>query len=178
MMNSMAKKKAGKKSPAIFPTMEQVRQLPVQLSMAVPPEWEDRNGHVNVQYYQTLYELGGYQVLEDMEVGDAYLQATNFGLFDLEHHLHYRAEIMVGDQVSCFNRILARNDKRFHGIYFIVNDSRETLACTLEYITAGVTLGLRRTAVFPPELNRRVEQLCLRHQQLEWPAPACGVLSV
>jgi len=177
-MYSMSSKKTSAKKRPGFPTLEQVRQLPVHLSMTVPPEWEDRNGHVNVQYYQALYELGGYQVLEDMNVGDAYLQATNFGLFDLEHHLHYRAEIMVGDQVSCYNRILTRNEKRFHGMYFIVNDSRESLACTVEYITAGIALGLRRTALFPPELNRSVEQLCIRHQQLEWPTPTCGVLKI
>ena len=31
-----------------FPPVEQIRQLPVQLDMEVPPDWEDRNGHVNV----------------------------------------------------------------------------------------------------------------------------------
>jgi len=42
-----------------FPGLDQIRELPVQLKMAIPPEWEDRNGHVNVQFYLALYELGG-----------------------------------------------------------------------------------------------------------------------
>lgn len=161
-----------------FPSIEQVRQLPVQLSMTVPAEWEDRNGHINVQYYQALYELGGYQVLEDVGIDDDYLRTNNFGMFDLEHHLHYLAEILAGDQVSTYNRILNRNHKRFHGMYFIINDTRDNLAFTMEYITAGVSLGLHRTASFPPELNRGVEEQFSRHRQLDWPAPLCGVLHI
>ena len=161
-----------------FPSIEQVQQLPLQLTMSVPPDWEDRNGHVNVQYYQALYELGGYQVLEDVDITDAYLQENNFGLFDLEHHLHYLAELMAGDVVCTYNRILSMNTKRFHGMYFILNESREYLACTLEYVTAGVNLGLRRSAPFPPELNRALQLQLERHKQLDWQAPVCGHLQV
>jgi len=161
-----------------FPSIEQVRQLPVQLKMAIPEEWEDRNGHVNVQYYQSLYELGGYQVLEDVGIDDAYLQTNNIGMFDLEHHLFYRAEILVGDEVSCYNRILARGNKRFHGMYFIVNDSRESLACTLEYITTCINLGLRRTMPFPPEMCAAIDRQLSDHFMLEWAAPMCGALAI
>jgi hypothetical protein len=49
-----------------FPGLDQIRELPVQLTMTIPPEWEDRNGHVNVQVYLALYELGGWVVLEEV----------------------------------------------------------------------------------------------------------------
>lgn len=32
-----------------FPTPDQLRELMLQLQMEVPPEREDRNGHVGVQ---------------------------------------------------------------------------------------------------------------------------------
>jgi acyl-CoA thioester hydrolase len=161
-----------------FPAVEQVRQLPVQWTMTVPPEWEDRNGHVNVQYYQTLYELGGYRVLEELGFGDDALPTSSFGVFDLEHHLHFRAELRVGDQVSCYNRIIAAHPKRFHGIYFIVNDSADRLACTLEYITAGADLRSRRTAPFPVALLAGLERQAARGQALPWRAPLCGVMAL
>jgi acyl-CoA thioester hydrolase len=162
----------------IFPSTAQLRQLPLQLSMIIPPQWEDRNGHVNVQFYQALYELGSYQVLEDVDVGKHYLEAQGYGMFDLEHHLHYRAEILVGERVSTYNRVLERNDKRFHGMYFIVNDSRDALACTLEYITSGVDLGARRMTPFPPELAQGIDRQIEQSQLLDWPAPLCGALGV
>jgi len=150
----------------------------MQLSMDVPPEWQDRNGHVNVQYYLTLYEAGGYQVLGDVGIDEAYLDTHHFGLFDLEHHLHYRSEILVGDRVSTFNRILHGNAKRFHGMYFIVNDSRDALACTLEYMTAGVDLRSRRTALFPHQIQQGIELLIEKHRLLQWTAPVCGTMAV
>jgi acyl-CoA thioester hydrolase len=159
-----------------FPTVDEVRQLPVQLSMRVPAAWQDRNGHVNVQYYQALYELGGYQILDDIGFGEDRLCASGYGMFDLEHHINYRSEIFVNNHVRCFNRIIAVTPKRFQGIYFIVNDTQESLACTIEYITAGVDLATRRTAPFAPELLAGLEGLCDRGQSLRWVAPVCGVM--
>lgn len=166
------------KTQRIFPTAAQVRQLPLQFSMTVPPHWQDRNGHVNVQFYQTLYELGAYQVLEEVDAGKSCLLQHDFGLFDLEHHLYYRAEILVGDKVSTYNRILGRNEKRFHGMYLIVNDSRDQLACTLEYITAGVALQDRRMAAFPGKLKQGIDEQMARQRQLDWAAPVCGAMGV
>lgn len=159
-----------------FPTTDEVRQLPVQLSMRVPAAWEDRNGHVNVQYYQALYELGGYQILADIGFGEDWLRGSALGMFDIEHHINYRSELIVNNEVSCFNRIIAVNPRRFHGMYFIVNDTLGRLACTIEYITAGVDLATRRTAPFAPELASGLERLQRQHAQLPWAAPVCGVM--
>jgi acyl-CoA thioester hydrolase len=161
-----------------FPTVAQIRQLRVQYTTVVPPDWEDRNGHVNVQFYLTLYEQGGYEILNEVGVDDAYLTAHRFGLFDLEHHLHYRSEMLVGDQVSTYNRIMHRNDKRFHGMYFIVNNRQKKLACTLEYVTAGVSLQTRRTAPFPERMRLGLDLQIEKQRRLKWTAPLCGAMGV
>jgi acyl-CoA thioester hydrolase len=161
-----------------FPSAEEVRQLPQQMNMIVPPDWEDRNGHVNVQYYLKLYELGGYEILEEVALGGDYLERNQYGLFDFEHHLSFRAELHVGDRVSTYNRLLAMNHKRFQGMYFIINDSRQQLACTIEYVTGGVDLKLRRTAVFPEEFYAGLQVQLKRHQALDWPAPVCGAMAI
>jgi len=58
----------------VFPGLEQIRELPVQIEMVIPPEWEDRNGHVNVQYYLALYELGGWVILEEVGIHEEWFQ--------------------------------------------------------------------------------------------------------
>ncbi len=161
-----------------FPGVEEVRQLPAGMIMDVPADWLDRNGHVNVQYYLTLYELGGYEILQEFGLAENYFELTQYGLFDFEHHLSFRAEIHVGDRVSTFNRLLTLNPKRFHGMYFIVNDTRNQLACTIEYITAGVDLQSRRTREFPDELYQGLQLVLQRHQALQWPAPICGAMTI
>jgi acyl-CoA thioester hydrolase len=133
----------------VFPKIEQLRELPVQLSMAIPWEWEDRNGHVNVQFYLALYELGGWVVLEEIGVDEGWFSHHQVSQFDLEHHLNYRAELKVGDQVST----------------------------TLEYITASVDMNTRRTTPFREKLASGLDQLIEKHRALGWAAPVCGTMN-
>jgi acyl-CoA thioester hydrolase len=159
-----------------FPTPAQVRELPLQLEYVIPSEWEDRNGHVNVQFYLALFELGGWNVLEEIGVDEAWFRRNAYSFFDLEHHLHYLAEIGIGDRVTTYNRVVGMSDKRFHGLYLIVNETRERLAGVLEYISCGVDMNTRRTAVMPEELSRGLDELYRRHRALSWEPPLCGTM--
>jgi len=161
----------------LYPKIEQLRELPLQLSMYIPPQWEDRNGHVNVQFYLALYELGGWVVLEEFGVDEAWFSRHQVSQFDLEHHLNYRAELGVGDQVSTYSRVLGRSDNHFHGMYFIVNETKQRLAATLEYITASIDMRTRRKAPFREELASGLDALIERHRGLHWDAPVCGKMS-
>lgn len=160
-----------------FPTPDQVRELPAQLDCVIPPEWEDRNGHVNVQFYLTLFEMGGWRILEDNGFDEAWMQGSQYSFFDLEHHLRYLAEIGVGDRVTAYNRVVGKSDKRFHGLYLIVNESRGRLACMLEYISAGVDMRQRRTAPMPSDLLDGLDRLYAEHQALSWAPPLCGIMA-
>jgi len=160
-----------------FPKPGELNELPVHLDMAIPAEWEDRNGHVNVQFYQALYELGAWVVLEDIGFDEAWFEQQQVSMFDLEHHLHYRAELKVGERTLAYNRVLARSEKCFHGMYFIVNETSGRLAATLEYITACVDMNSRRISVFPEELDRGLDRLLEQHLGLSWVAPTCGLMS-
>ena len=62
--------------PRVFPRPAQVRELPLQLQMEVPPEWEDRNGHVGVQYFQALFALGAWRVLEEINVDEDWFRCS------------------------------------------------------------------------------------------------------
>jgi len=160
-----------------FPTREQLQELPLQFEYVVPPEWEDDNGHVNIQYYLGLFELSGWVVLEEFGVDRAWLQAHRYSFFDLEHHLNYLAEMHVGDRVTTYNRIVGKSNKRFHGVFYIYNESRQRLACTLEYVSNGVDMALRRTAPMPDQLSRGLDAVYEKHQRLSWPAELCGIMA-
>ena len=165
-----------KNRPRVFPRPEQVRELPLQLQMEVPPEWEDRNGHVGVQYFQALFAMGAWRVLEEIGVDEDWFRRNQRSQFDVEHHLFYRSEIHVGDQVSTYNRVLGKSDRRFHGMYLVINDSTDRLAATLEYITVGVDMNRRRMAAFPEDLSCGLDRLVEKHLKLAWDVPVCGLM--
>jgi acyl-CoA thioester hydrolase len=160
-----------------FPDLDQVRELPVQLDYVIPPEWEDRNGHVNVQFYLTLFELAGWKILEEMGFDEAWMRQKQYSFFDLEHHLNYLAEIAVGDRVTAYNRVVGKSDKRFHGLYLIVNETRGQLAGVLEYVSNGIDMRRRRTAPMPPEMSANLERLFEDHSKLSWQPHLCGVMA-
>ncbi|MBT8076956.1 MAG: thioesterase family protein [Gammaproteobacteria bacterium] len=163
--------------PVTPPTTDEVRELARPEQFRIPPDWEDENGHVNVQFYQALYERGGRPLMESLGMDDAYFSERRLGVFDLEHHISYFSEIHVGETVSVYTRLLDRTDKRFHGIVFIVNDSRDLLACTLEFVASGADLEARRSAPYPDDVAAALDRIIAEHRKLSWDAPVCGVMS-
>jgi acyl-CoA thioester hydrolase len=124
-----------------------------------------------------LFELGGWMVLEEIGVDEDWFRRHAYSFFDLEHHLHYLAEISVGEVVTTYNRIVGKSDKRFHGMYYIVNETRGRLAGTLEYVSNGVDMNLRRTAAMPPDLSAGLDRLYAQHQRLSWKPALCGLMA-
>ncbi len=83
----------------------------------------------------------------------------------------------MGDVVTVHWRFLARTVKRFHGVMFVVNQTRGRLASAFEYVSTGADLDARRTAPLPVEFAARLDRLIAENTALDWPAPVCGVMS-
>ena len=162
----------------IFPSAKQVRELEQLAVHTIPPDWQDINGHVNIQYYQTLYEIGGWPMLGRAGVDLDYFENRRLGIFDLEHHIYYLSELHVGEHVTIHGRFIARNRKRVHGMVFIVNADRDELACTLEFIATSASLTTRRTKEFPEAILAGLDSLMSAEKNINWPAPVCGAMSI
>jgi acyl-CoA thioester hydrolase len=160
-----------------MPTVEQVDELPSLMERCIPPEWQDLNGHVNVRHYLELYDAASWPMLEQFGLDERTFLERRQGLFDLEHHLWYRAELHVGDLVSVHSRFIDRSIKRYHGVMFIVNRTRSQLASAFEYVSSGADLEARRTAPLPESFAAELDRMIAVHARLDWPAPVCGVMS-
>jgi len=161
-----------------FPTVEQVLELEKLSEHTIPAEWQDQNGHVNIQYYQRLYDLGGWAMFKQLGVDESYFSERKLGLFDLEHHLYYLSELHVSDVVSMHGRFVAANQKRMQGIVFIVNTTRNVLSCTLEFVATGANLQTRRSDNFPPDVSANLDRVLAADLAVSWPAPVCGAMSI
>ena len=163
--------------PVAMPNLNQVRELPPLLTLTIPADWQDINGHVNVQYYLRIYDLAGEPLMRLFGVDERHFHDDKFGYFDLEHHLWYLAEMHVGDVVTAHFRFLQQNSKRFHGVMFIANQTRSSLAAALEFVTSGADLRTRRTTQLSATVARSLSGLIDRHSKLAWAAPVCGAIA-
>lgn len=158
------------------PSVEQVRQLPNLLTMNVPKDWEDLNGHVNVQHYLGVYNLTGPALFELMGIDENRFVVDRIGFFELEHHTWFLNEIMVGDAISAYMRFVGISAKRFHGLMYIVNDSRSVIASALEFVTSGADLKTRRSAELSLDVAAKVRDLIDEHRRLDWSPSLSGAL--
>lgn len=143
----------------------------------IPDTYKDENNHMNVRYYMKIFDDAGYPLIAEFGLTMAYHAQHGTGGFDLEHHLHYLNEVHIGDTVAIYYRVLARSAKRVHYMFFMVNETRQTVAATFECVNSFADLSVRRTAPYPPEIAEKIDSILAQHQALQWAAPVCGVMS-
>ena len=157
--------------------LEKIEALtPVCLRTKVPESYRDSNGHMNVRWYLVLFDDAGDTLHDWMGLTLAYHAAHGTGTFDLEHHIHYLSEVLPGDDVAVYIRLVDYSEKRLHYIMFLVNETRQKLAATLECINAFADLRVRRTAPWPPEAAAKLAEAVATDRQLDWPAPLSGAM--
>lgn len=164
--------------PTTFPTYEQIIELPAQLELAIPPEFIDENGHMNIGRY---LELGGRALWKrckhELGMGTEYLSERGMSTFSAEHHLTYLSEMLEGEQVSVHVRIIERSDKAMHAISLITNRSQQRLACVVEVVAVHIDMGPRRPTPFPDDIAALLD-LALKADDRDWPAPVSGSMGV
>lgn len=154
--------------------LEKIMALPALYTGTVPHEYEDFNGHMNVRHYLSLFDEAGYPLIETLGLTPEIHAEQQTGGFDLEHHLWYVNEVMVGDIVTVHARILGRSAKRMHYLFFMVNRTRDKLAAVFECVNSFADMRTRRTAPWPPDVAAKIDALIEEHSALDWDAPTSG----
>lgn len=161
-----------------FPTLAEVAELPNTYETTIPDSYLDEMGHMNVMWYTHLFGRGIRGILDTVGLDLNYIEQQQAGTFALEKHIRYLAEVRVGDHVSVYTRVVARNGSRFHLVQFMVNNTSERLASIMETISTHVDLVARRSSPMPVGIAEKWDRLAESHSHLAWPAPLCGVMGV
>ena len=158
--------------------LESIAELgPPCLRLTIPEEYRDENGHMNMRWYLAVFDDAGYPLQESLGLSQQYHAAHGTGGFDLEHHIHYVNEVLPGDAVAVYARLVDQTAKRIHYLMFMVNETRGTLASIFECVNSFADMKMRRTAPYPAAIAARISQALAEHRKLEWAPPVCGVMS-
>jgi len=154
----------------------QIAELPEYVRETIPADYEDEMGHMNVRWYVWLFSAGARALFTECGLDAAYRERTRHGTFARRQFLEYHREVLVGDTVRVHTRLLGRSEKRIWFKHFLVNETRDALAATLEATTVHVNLDERRSAPFPPEIASRIDAIVAAHQALTWDPEVCGII--
>ena len=159
--------------------LEKIVELgPSCLSMTIPEEYRDVNGHMNMRWYLAIFDEAGDALHERIGLTREYHRQHGTGTFDLEHHLHFLHEVNPGDKVAVYMRLVARSAKLLHYLMFMVNETRGRLASIFECMNAFADLRTRKIAPFPSEIAKRVDATIDMYRKLDWAAPVSGAMRV
>ena len=82
--------------------------------MRVEPAWIDYNGHLNMAYYNVLFDRAVDEAFELLGCGLDYVKNRKHSCFTAEVHVRYLRELHAGDPVRVTFQLLDYDAKRMH----------------------------------------------------------------
>ena len=152
--------------------------LPVTCELTIPESYLDLMGHMNVMWYTHLFGQAACGLFQLAGMDRRYFADHHTGTFALAQYFRYRREVRAGERVAVRTRLLARSDRQFHLMHFMIKGDEEVLAATGEFLAAHIDMRTRRTSPFAPHIAQNLDRLLAEHAALDWDAPVSGAISV
>jgi acyl-CoA thioester hydrolase len=141
-------------------------------AMTVEPQWIDYNGHLNLAYYQVLFDRATDGLFAALGIGADYAAARNLSMFALEAHISYLREIGEGERVHADSQILDHDDKRLHIFQTLIRSDDGFVSATCEIMQLHVDMAIRRAAPFPTDRMEVIAAFAAAHANLPVPERA------
>ena len=140
--------------------------------MTVEPQWIDYNGHLNVAYYNVLFDRAVDELYELLGMGPNYLKRSGHSTVVAETHVRYLREIQVDAPVRVRVQLLDYDEKRMHLFEEMVHATEGWLSATAETMTLHVKMTAKKVAPWPADLLQAFARLKMAHGTLAVPAGA------
>src|SRR5207253_8401244 len=131
--------------------------------MWVEPGWIDYNGHLNMAYYNVLFDRAVDEAYELIGVGVAYVEKRRCSFFTAEAHVRYLRELHAGDPVRVTFQLLAYDAKRMHFFEQLFHGELGWVSATSENMSLHVDMAAGKTAPFPVDVVRSLARMRAAH---------------
>ncbi|MDA5556399.1 thioesterase family protein [Shimia sp. MMG029] len=137
--------------------------------MEVEAQWLDFNGHLNMAYYNLLFDRGVDQVFDQLGLDAPYRAATGNTTFSAEFHLCYLKELHLGDKVTAHFQLLDHDEKSFH-FYQELWHEDGWLSATGEGLGLHIDQSGPRVAPMPEHILTGFAEMADAHSALPRPS--------
>ncbi len=131
--------------------------------------WIDYNGHMNMAYYNLVFDQALDHVFDLLGIGADYVRNRGGSCFTVEIHVNYVRELSLGDPIEVTFQLLDWDDKRMHYYQEMFHGRDRYLAATSEQMTLHVDMSTRKANPFPTDVTDRIARLMA--QQINLPRP-------
>lgn len=141
----------------------------VSSTMRVEPAWIDYNGHLNMAYYNLLFDRASEEAFGLVGLGPSYMQERGCSFFLAETHVLYKRELTAGTPVRVTMHLLDYDEKRVH-YYMEARHAREGwLSAVSESLALHVDMASRKVTPFPADILACLALMKSAHARLPTP---------
>ena len=140
--------------------------------------WIDYNGHMNMAFYNLVFDQALDSVFDRLGIGADYVRSRHASLFTAEVHVHYLDELTLDDPIRVTFQLLDWDDKRLHYYEEMYHGETGNLAATSEQLALHVDMRTRRATPFPDDVMTRLEELMAQHIELPTPERVGHVMGI
>ncbi len=145
---------------------------------AIPADWIDYNGHMNVAYYVLAFDYSTDALMDYLGLDSDYRERTQNSAFVLEGHITYDQELVQDDPIHCTTQLLDYDAKRIHYFQQMYHSEKGFLAATNELILLHMDMSQRRSAPMPTSTLEQLEAVMAAHKQLPKPPQVGRVIGI
>lgn len=145
--------------------------------MGIEKDWIDYNGHMNMAYYNVLFDRAADDVFETLGLGPHYARARRLTTYTAEIHVCYVRELHLADKVTVTFQLIDHDEKRLHA-YQEIRHVDGWLAATCESLSLHIDMAGPKVAPVPADILARVESLRAAHAGLPMPERASRAIGI
>jgi acyl-CoA thioester hydrolase len=139
--------------------------------LEIQKDWIDYNGHLNMAYYNVLFDLGADEAFACLGMGLSYAQERRLTTYTAEIHVCYVRELHLTDKITCSVHLLDHDEKRFH-FYQELRHLDGWLAATCENLTLHVDMNGPKVCPMPADILANLDAMRAEHAVLPTPERA------
>ena len=107
--------------------------------LQIEPQWIDYNGHLNMAYYNVMFDRAIDELWLKLGIGPGYMKARHGSTFTAECHVRYLREVHLGDPVQVSILLVAADEKRLHTFEELRHASEGWLSATSSVACGNTT---------------------------------------
>jgi acyl-CoA thioester hydrolase len=136
--------------------------------MTVEPQWTDYNGHLNMAYYNVLFDRGADYGIGELGITLDYVKNRKLTIYTAEIHVCYVRELHQGHQVYATFQIVDFDEKRLHVFQELYHEDG-WLAATSEVLSLHIDMSGPKVAAFPEDVMAKIKAMAEAQKDLPWP---------
>lgn len=144
----------------------------------VEPAWIDYNGHMNMAYYNLVFDQALDQVFDELGIGADYVRCGGGSCFVVEIHVSYVQEVKLDDPLRITFQLLDWDEKRLHFFGEMFHAGQGYLAATSEQLVLHVAMASRKAGPFPVPVQTNVARMMAAHRHLPRPEQVGHVMGI